>query len=251
MCEATRTKYILGDYYRHQCKIMSITNSNMKIETLAWVTDDEAEFWTSTSPREKTHQSHNSLTSKDLSSNIFSSNGLYFKTNNQLDTEMEDHLSLLSKQAIEKQKKEEKNKVEEKHIFDIFQLNNNIHLKENNSEEKMGFFSRLYHQLTRSSPSEIDYLDDDVFIDIDENEITAVVNNNTDMNTSFNVESKFIDNIPFVNNFKSFIDELTEEKDVIMGNIDEEILFNRRSQKAKSSLVPIKTNETFYIQTSF
>ncbi|CAF4168505.1 unnamed protein product [Rotaria sordida] len=149
---------------------------------------------------------------------------------------MQDHLSLLSKQAIQKQVREEQDKVEKKQLFNIFQLNKNIHSNEKNSEKTIGFLGRLFHQLTRSSSSEFDYLDDDVFIDPDESNITTVVNNNTDIDASSNVE----DNIPFMNTIRSFIDELNEEKDVIMGIIDEETLVNRRSQKAKSSILSIK-----------
>ncbi|CAF0955640.1 unnamed protein product [Rotaria sordida] len=212
----------------------------MQIETLAWITDDGAEFWTSTSPIEKNNVSHHFSTSKDLSSNIFTFDGLYFKTNNPSHTEMQDHLSLLSKQAIQKQVREEQDKVEKKQLFNIFQLNKNIHSNEKNSEKTIGFLGRLFHQLTRSSSSEFDYLDDDVFIDSDESNITTVVNNNTDIDASSNVENKIPDNIPFMNTIRSFIDELNEEKDVIMGIIDEETLVNRRSQKAKSSILSIK-----------
>ncbi|CAF1440562.1 unnamed protein product [Rotaria sordida] len=215
----------------------------MQIETLAWITDDEAEFWTSTSPIEKNDVSHHLSTSKDLSSNIISSDDLYFKTNNQLDTEIENQVSLLSNQVIQKQEQKKKDTVEKKQIFDIFQLNENVHLNKKNPEKTMGFLSRLFHQLTRSSSSEFDYLDDDVFIDIDETEIAAVVNNNADIDVSSNVENKTTDTIPFMNTIRSFIDELNEEKDVITGTIDEETLANRRSRKAKSSLVSIKTNQ--------
>ncbi|CAF5038011.1 unnamed protein product [Rotaria sp. Silwood1] len=192
------------------------------------------------SPVEKSYALHHLSTSKDLSSNIFSSDGLYFKTTHQSDTEMQDHLSLLSKQVTQIQEKEEKSKVENKQIFDIFQLNNPTQLNENNSQKTMGFLSRLYHQLTRPADSEIDYLDDDVFIDIDDSKITAVVNDNTNIDSSSNVENKITDTIPFLNKIRSFMDELTEEKDVIMGTIDEETLFNRRSRKEKSSILPIR-----------
>ncbi|CAF3626701.1 unnamed protein product [Rotaria sordida] len=203
----------------------------MQIETLAWITDDEAEFWTSTSPMEKNDVSHHLSTSKDLSSNIISSDDLYFKTNNQLDTEIENQVSLLSNQVIQKQEQKKKDTVEKKQIFDIFQLNENVHLNKKNPEKTMGFLSRLFHQLTRSSSSEFDYLDDDVFIDIDETEIAAVVNNNADIDVSSNVENKTTDTIPFMNTIRSFIDELNEEKDVITGTIDEETLANRRRNR--------------------
>ncbi|CAF3802216.1 unnamed protein product [Rotaria sp. Silwood1] len=223
----------------------------MKVETMAWITDDEAEFWTSTSPTEKNHTSYNVSTSKNLSSDIFSSDGLYFKINNQLDTEMQEHLSLLYKQATEKSDKEEKSKVENKQIFDIFQLNHSTRLNGNNPQKPMGFLGRLYHQLTRSSTSEIDYLDDEPFTIIDESEIIVAINDNTNIDSSSNVENKVTDTISFLNKIRSFIDELVEEKDVIMGTIDEETLFNRRSRKAKSSLLSIKNNHISDIQTSF
>ncbi|CAF2948924.1 unnamed protein product [Rotaria sp. Silwood2] len=210
---------------------MSISDSNMKVETLAWITDDEAEFWTSTSPLEKNHASHHFSTSKDLSSNIFSFDGLYFKTNNQSNIEMQDHLSLLTKQATRTQEKEGKDRVEKKQIFNIFQLNENIHLNDNNPEKSTGFLGRLYQQLTKLSPSDTAYLDDDVFIDTDRSKTTVMVNGNTDVDTSSSVGKKATDTIPFMNTIRSFINEINEEKDVIMGIIDEETLFNRRSRK--------------------
>ncbi|CAF4376100.1 unnamed protein product [Rotaria sp. Silwood2] len=187
---------------------MSAADRNTIIETLARITDDEAEFWTNTSPIEKNPASYYLSTSKDLSSNIFSSNGLYFKTNNQLDTEIEDYLSLLYKEAIQKQLKQIEDKFGKNQIFDIFQLNENIHLNENNPGKTMTFLDRLYHQLTRSSSSEIDYLDDEDFTDIDESEIIATVNDNKNINTSCNVENKFTNIIPFLNPMRSFIDKL-------------------------------------------
>ncbi|CAF3954252.1 unnamed protein product [Rotaria sp. Silwood1] len=180
----------------------------MKIETCARITDDEAEFWTSTSPTEKNHTSYHVSTSKDLSSDIFSSDGLYFKTNNQLDTEMQEHLSSLYKQAIEKQEKVIEDKLENNQIFDIFQLNENSNLSENTPQEPIGFLGRLYHQLTRSSDSEIDYLDDEPFTNIDESEIIVAINDNTNVDTSSNVENKVTDNTLFMNTVRSFIDKL-------------------------------------------
>ncbi|CAF3848753.1 unnamed protein product [Rotaria sp. Silwood1] len=180
----------------------------MKIETCARITDDEAEFWTSTSPTEKNHTSYHVSTSKDLSSDIFSSDGLYFKTNNQLDTEMQEHLSSLYKQAIEKQEKVIEDKLENNQIFDIFQLNENSNLSENTPQEPIGFLGRLYHQLTRSPDSEIDYLDDEPFTNIDESEIIVAINDNTNVDTSSNVENKVTDNTLFMNTVRSFIDKL-------------------------------------------
>ncbi|CAF1487287.1 unnamed protein product [Rotaria sordida] len=189
---------------------MSVTDRNISIETFARITDDEAEFWTSTSPMEKNDASHHLSTSKDLSSNIISSDGLYFMTNNQLDTEMQDHLSSLYKQAIQKQEKQVEEKVKQNELFDIFQLNENVHLNENNPRRPMGFLDRLFHQLTRSSSSETDYLDDEDFTEIDESEITAVVNNNADIDVSSNVENKISDTIPFMSSIRSFIDQLAD-----------------------------------------
>ncbi|CAF3954233.1 unnamed protein product [Rotaria sp. Silwood1] len=180
----------------------------MKIETCARITDDEAEFWTSVSPIEQNHISYHVSTSKDLSSDIFSSDGLYFKTNNQLDTEMQEHLSSLYKQAIEKQEKVIEDKLENNQIFDIFQLNENSNLSENTPQEPIGFLGRLYHQLTRSSDSEIDYLDDEPFTNIDESEIIVAINDNTNVDTSSNVENKVTDNTLFMNTVRSFIDKL-------------------------------------------
>ncbi|CAF2356880.1 unnamed protein product [Rotaria sp. Silwood2] len=81
---------------------MPTNDTNMKIETLAWTIDNKAELWTNTTPIEK-----NGLYRFSTSKN-FPSDGLYFKTDKQFNGEMEDRLSLLYKQTIEKQENEEK-----------------------------------------------------------------------------------------------------------------------------------------------
>ncbi|CAF3329607.1 unnamed protein product [Rotaria socialis] len=220
---------------------MSVTSRNKKIETLAWITDDEAEFWTSTSPITKRDTSNQFSTIKDISTDVLSPDGLYFKTNNEINTEMEDHLSLLHKQTLEKQDEEVKYEDNETPVIfqskESLQLNNN----NNNTEKNMSLFDRLLHQLTRSSSSETDYIDDEVFAEVDENEITAVVNNNN-IHQSLNGGSKLTDNIPFINDIRSFIDEIGEETNVLLGSMDEEALVNRRSRKAKSTFSSIKNN---------
>ncbi|CAF1077883.1 unnamed protein product [Rotaria sordida] len=221
---------------------MSLTTRNTKIETLAWITDDEAEFWTSTTPIETKKTFHYFSTSKKNSS----SDDLHYKTNKQLNSQIEDPLSLSYKQLIEKQAKEVSENAEKTKIFEKFQL------EENGPEINMGFLDRLFHSSSKPPISEKDYLDDEVFTEIDESEIMAVINNNADIDVSSNVENKSTDNIPFINDLKSFIDELGEEKDVIMGTIDEETLFNRRSRKTKSlPAPPIKNDDISFSRTSY
>ncbi|CAF4340461.1 unnamed protein product, partial [Rotaria sordida] len=150
------------------------------------------------------------------------------------------------KQLIEKQAKEVSENAEKTKIFEKFQL------EENGPEINMGFLDRLFHSSSKPPISEKDYLDDEVFTEIDESEIMAVINNNADIDVSSNVENKSTDNIPFINDLKSFIDELGEEKDVIMGTIDEETLFNRRSRKTKSlAAPPIKNDDISFSRTSY
>ncbi|CAF1301569.1 unnamed protein product [Rotaria magnacalcarata] len=218
---------------------MSVTSRNKKVETLAWITDDEAEFWTSTSPIAKRDTTNQFSTIKDISPDVLSPDGLYFKINNEINTEMEDHLSLLHKQILEKQ--DEEVKYEDNETPVIFQSNENIQMNNNNTEKNMSLFDRLLHQLTRSSFSETDYIDDEVFVEVDENEIKVAVNNNN-IHRSLNDGSKLTDNIPFINDIRSFIDEIGEETNVLLGFMDEESLINRRSRKAKSTFSSIKNN---------
>ncbi|CAF4959695.1 unnamed protein product [Rotaria sp. Silwood1] len=218
---------------------MSITDSNMKIETLAWITDDEAEFWTSTSPRETKKTFKHFSTSKVFPSDVSSFNSLQNETNKQLNSQNEDPLSLSYKQLIEKQAKEVSENAQKTRVFEKFQLEENV------PGINMSFLDRLFRLSRRPHITDINYIDDEVFADIDESEITAVMNGDTHMDVSSNVENKFM------NNLRSFIDELSEEKDVIMGTIDEDTLFNRRCQKVKSSPLSIKNDEILFSRTFF
>ncbi|CAF3289592.1 unnamed protein product [Rotaria sp. Silwood2] len=213
---------------------MSITDSKMKIETLAWITDDEAEFWTSTSPRKTKKTFHHFSASKD-----FSPNDLHYEKNNQLNSKIEDPLSLSYKRLIEKQATEVSENAQKISIYEKFQL------EENSPEISASFLDRLFRSSSRPPVTRLDYIDDEIFTDIKESEIRAAINGNTDTDASSNVENKLM------NNLKSFIDELNEEKDVIMGTIDEETLFNRRSQKAKSLSSSIKNDDILFNHTFF
>ncbi|CAF1301586.1 unnamed protein product [Rotaria magnacalcarata] len=194
--------------------------------------EDEAKYWASTSPIAKRETSNQFSTIKDISPDVLSPDGLYFKINNEINTEMEDHLSLSPRQVIETQVKQmlEKNGIRQK--SDVFQLNENMESDESYHEKSMSFFDRLLHQLTRPSASELDSNDDQVFLEVNHNES---INNGNQSNN----------NISIFGAIRSFIGELNEEKDYIIGTIDDQTLVNRRqSRKAKSiiSLVIKKPN---------
>jgi len=101
----------------------------------------------------------------------------------------------------------------------------------------MSFFARLLHQITRPSVSETDYLNDDVFTEIDESEIPTTVDDNTEID-----KNKLTVNSSFMNIIRSFIGDLNEEANVIRGVADQDVFLNRRSHNEKSSLPPIDDN---------
>ncbi|CAF3397412.1 unnamed protein product [Rotaria socialis] len=198
------------------------------------MTEDEAKYWASTSPITKCDTSNQFSTIKDISPDVLSPDGLYFKTNNEINTEMEDHLSLSPKQVIETQEKQmlEKDGIRQK--SDVFQLNENMESDESYHEKSTSFFDRLLHQLTRPSASELDYNDDQVFSEVNHNE--SINNGNQSSN-----------NISIFGTIRSFIGELNEEKDYIIGTIDEQTLVNRRqSRKAKSIISLVIKNQAPY-----
>ncbi|UJR07560.1 hypothetical protein I4U23_011848 [Adineta vaga] len=168
--------------------------------------------------------------SKNVSPNVNTADGLYFKSNDELDAETEDHLTLLYRQGIEQQAKEVMEDAEKKPMCEIFEIVENTELNENVPGVNMSFLDRLFHQLTRKPPSESDYYSDDVFEDINQREITTVCNNySTDSD-----ETKSNNESSFMNSLRSFFDDLSEETDVIRGVIDDDSLFNRRSRRAHS-----------------
>ncbi|CAM2728409.1 unnamed protein product [Rotaria socialis] len=180
------------------------------------MTEDEAKYWASTSPITKCDTSNQFSTIKDISPDVLSPDGLYFKTNNEINTEMEDHLSLSPKQVIETQEKQmlEKDGIRQK--SDVFQLNENMESDESYHEKKL------------------DYNDDQVFSEVNHNE--SINNGNQSSN-----------NISIFGTIRSFIGELNEEKDYIIGTIDEQTLVNRRqSRKAKSIISLVIKNQAPY-----
>jgi len=74
---------------------------------------------------------------------------------------MQDRLSLLYKEGIEKQAKEVEDNTQKTRLSEVVEFDENI------PSTNMSFFDRLLHQLTRPSVSEADYLNDDVFTEID------------------------------------------------------------------------------------
>ncbi|CAF1211503.1 unnamed protein product [Rotaria magnacalcarata] len=76
------------------------------------------------------------------------------------------------------------------------------------------------------------------------NEKPAVANDNGSSDKLFDSIIKLTDNIPFINYIRSFIDEIGEETNVLLGFMDEESLVNRRSRRAKFSSSSIKDDNT-------
>ena len=136
---------------------------------------------------------------------------------------MEDHLSLLFKQGAERQAKQ----IQEKRLSETFEFDEHIPPK------NMSFFDRLFHQLTRPSAPEVDDFDD-VFIEVDQSEITTTVNDKKELK----------ERSSFMNSIRLFISDLNEETNVIRGLVDEDEFLNRQSIKAKSSLSSTDGDQT-------
>jgi hypothetical protein len=202
-------------------------------------------------PGPKNYGSDSSLkSSKDFSSDVILADGLYFKFNNQFNSDIEDHLSLLYKQGIEARAKEVNEEAEKKSVSEIFEFNDNIQLNENMPGISMSFLDRLFHQLTRPSASTLDDYSDEEFTEIDDSEVTTISNNNTDLVNSRDDKNKSTYDIPFIRTMQSFITDLREEADVILGTLDEDTFINRRSRRAKS-LVPVNNNDTTFVSQTF
>ena len=112
----------------------------------------------------------------------------------------------------------------------IFEFERDMTLDEKNPGVPMSFLDRLIHQITRRRASDIDDPFDEDFTEINPTEITAIVNENAEQSADgLKNES------PLKMTIRSFIEELGEETDVILGKIDNETLFNRRSHRVRSS----------------
>ncbi len=147
---------------------------------------------------------------------------------------MEDHLSSIYKEEIEKQAKDVVEDAEKKQTSEIFELNETNQVNENIPGISMSFLDRLYHQLTRPRASMYADPSDEEFTEIDQDEITSVTNDSADQ-ALVNGGNQSKEHGSLKTTLRSFIEELTEEKDVIWGSMDHDSLCNRRSRKAKSS----------------
>ena len=155
----------------------------------------------------------------------------------------DDGLLQLYRDTIVKQVKETEAKVEKKQTSEIFEFDENMRWNEPMHGMSMNLLDRLLHQWTRPAWSNNVDDDNDEFTVIDETEITTVINNGADFQTSS-------EEMSLVEKIRSFIDELGEETEVIRGSIDEETLRNRRRYRTKSWVSMIDTNKRLVSQTS-
>lgn len=138
----------------------------------------------------------------------------------------EDLIALYYKEKIAK----EANEVEEKAgKMQIFEFEQDMTLNENIPGVPVSFLDRLIHQITRPRASDFNDPFDDEFAEIDENEITTIINENAE-----EIVENLKNESPLKMTIRSFLEELGEETDVILGRIDEETLFNRRSHRVRS-----------------
>jgi hypothetical protein len=141
---------------------------------------------------------------------------------------------------------EAQNVVENAGKKQLFEFDNTVELNENIPGVNMSFLDRLIHQLTRPRHSNVgSFSDDDEFTIIDETEITTVVNQQL-----LDYEDTTKEESPFKDFLRSFVEELNEEKDVIRGTIDHETLVNRRSHRARSSLLLNDSKESLVNRNS-
>ncbi|CAF1392533.1 unnamed protein product [Adineta ricciae] len=211
---------------------MSRRKGKKQVETLAWITDDEAEFWTSITPNRKIAE-HEKM--KKYASDNDLPDGDHFRFDRSL-----------------KAKKQQENLLEkenQRHSADNFNSKKNSldQVKEINEENQHfidkptierekndKFFSRLIQELKGSSidnEENVQLNQQNSFEDyqqISTNDVIA--NQNQQQSTISNEENET--NLLF-DQFHSFIDEITEESFVITGSLDEDTLLNRRSRRAK------------------
>ena len=151
---------------------------------------------------------------------------------NDFDVKKEDPLLLSYKNKIEQEAKIVSENAGKKQLFEF---DNTLDLNDNVPGVNMSFLDRLIHQLTRPRQSKVEYDSDEEFTDIDESEVTAIVNHNIQQTPEYNDTTK--EESTFKDVILSFFGELNEETDVILGTIDQETLVNRRSHRARSSIL--------------
>ena len=143
----------------------------------------------------------------------------------------EDPLSVLYREKIAREAEEATNNAGK---IQIFEFEQDMGINENIPGVPNSFLDRLIHQITRPPAPDLDDIIDEDFTEIDPTEITAIVNDNIeepleDSKNESTLKAKI----------QSFIEELGEETDVILGKIDDETLFNRRSQRSRSLITSI------------
>ncbi|CAF1404569.1 unnamed protein product [Adineta ricciae] len=211
---------------------MSRRKGKKQVETLAWITDDEAEFWTSITPNRKIAE-HEKM--KKYASDNDLPDGDHFRFDRSLRAKKQQE-NLLEK---ENQRHSSNNfNLKKKSLDQVKEINEEnqhpIDKPTTEREKNDKFFSRLIKELKGSSidnEENVQLNQQNSFEDyqqISTNDV--IVNQNQQQSTSSNEENET--NLLF-GQFHSFIDEITEESFVITGSLDEDTLFNRRSRRAK------------------
>ena len=159
------------------------------------------------------------------------------------DADAGDGLSQLYRETIARQVKETEAQVATKQTSEIFEFDESMRSNEAMHGMSMNLLDRLLHQWTRPAWSANGSDHDDEFTVIEETEIRTVVNDNADFPTSS-------EEISLVERIRSFIDELSEESEVIRGSIDKDTLLNRRRHRTKSSLLKLSMDKKLVSQTS-
>ena len=138
----------------------------------------------------------------------------------------EDSLTLLYKEKIARDAEDAANNAGK---IQIFEFERDLGVNENIPGVPQSFLDRLFHQLTRPRAPDLDEPIEEDFTEIDPTEITAIVNDNTEK-----ASDDLKDEPSLKLTIQSFFEELGEETDVILGKIDDETLFNRRSRRSRS-----------------
>lgn len=186
-------------------------------------------FIQSRSPIRKKDTSNYFPAVENSSPDLLTSNKLHSEIDNKSYTESNDSLASIYKKKLEQEVNETIEQAEKNPLPDIFQSD------DNNPRLSRSFLDHLYNQ---ESPTKSNFEDnaptDDVFT-VGDNGIQTAADDKFTIDKLFNGVKKLTDDFPLVDMVNAFFDDLNEETEVVIGLMDEEALFNRRSRKANSS----------------
>ncbi|CAF0918427.1 unnamed protein product [Adineta steineri] len=225
---------------------MSRRKNKGQVETLAWITDDEAEFWTSITPSKNKNPlepKSNLSRSKKFSSETSLPDGQHFQFNNLIEKQNETlNNSQTNDIFVKKQtEEEEKEAAELKKRNDISnyyvnQFKSTNHLNENDEKQIDDMDKSVEtNHLDENDEKQIDVIDKSVEINLDEDE--PIDDNEEESIHSGKIPSES-EQIPKTN--KTFLERLLSE---IMGTPENKLIEEFDGKVQEEEYQQIESNE--------